>query len=222
MYPYILTTTKRLIREASQALSTPAILPATIEQTAGKIFESFSERLKAMLNGRQERALKLALNGHVTHKAARIYSVRSEDQKHAYLVDLERGTCTCPDCKKGNICKHRLAAYLIEQASLTAETPHEPQPGALDPAEEKVEIAHRVLNARSETLREAIVYARITQDGISLPVEVINIDGDTAVIRALPGLDEANQLVPVFPFAEGQSSSAVVLGRSLTDIQIFR
>jgi hypothetical protein len=80
--------------------SWPALIPATIEQTAGRIFESFSDRLKAMLNGRQERALKLALGGNVTHKAARVYSVRSENQQHAYLVDLEQGTCTCPDCQK--------------------------------------------------------------------------------------------------------------------------
>ena len=101
MYIPILTQSKHWIREASQALSSPIILPAAIEQTALKVFDSFSDRLKAMLNGRQERALKLALEGHVTHKAGRIYSVRSEDQKHAYLVDLERGSCTCPDCQKG-------------------------------------------------------------------------------------------------------------------------
>ena len=220
MYTRLFNSSKHFIHEASQAL-----LPATIEQTAGRIFESFSDRLKAMLNGRQDRALKLALEGHVTHKAGRIFSVRSEDQKHAYLVDLERSTCTCPDCQKGNICKHRLAAYLIEQASTTealVECTPDVHSNPLDPAEEKVETARSVLNARSECLREAIIYAMLPQNGDLMAVEVISIEGDTALVRALPRLDPEKGPVPQFPFAEGQSSAMVVLARSLRDIQIYR
>ena len=131
MYNIFHTLRARYIREANQAL-----VPSTIEQTAGRIFESFSDRLKAMLNGRQERALKLALEGHVTHKFARTFNVRSEDNQHSYLVNLEKSFCTCPDSRQGSVCKHRLAAYLVEQslkASQEIETrlPDEPSSIAL-------------------------------------------------------------------------------------------
>ena len=69
---------KQALRESVQVAIAPTILPATIEHTARKVFESFSNRFKKKLNGRQERALKLALEGHVTHKSDRIFSVRSE------------------------------------------------------------------------------------------------------------------------------------------------
>ena len=99
-----------------ETITAPPLLPVIIEQTARSVFASFSDKMKARLNGRQERALKLALDGHVTHRYARTFSVRSEDGQHAYLVNLERGYCACPDFDKGNVCKHRLAAYLVEQA----------------------------------------------------------------------------------------------------------
>ena len=61
------------VKEAGAMPFVQPILPAVIEQTARQVFESFSEKMKAALNGREERALKLALKGHVTHKSARIY-----------------------------------------------------------------------------------------------------------------------------------------------------
>ena len=76
------------------------VLPAILEQTARKVFDSFPERLKERLNGRQDRALKLALEGHVTHKSGRVYSVRSETGDHAYLVDLSKSYCNCPDTEQ--------------------------------------------------------------------------------------------------------------------------
>ena len=61
----------------------PPILPAVLEQTARQVFEELQrEDESAALNGREERALKLALEGHVTHKSGRIFSVRSEDGQH--------------------------------------------------------------------------------------------------------------------------------------------
>ena len=49
-----------------EAVTAPTLLPVIIEQTARSVFASFSDKMKARLNGRQERALKLALDGHVT------------------------------------------------------------------------------------------------------------------------------------------------------------
>lgn len=194
--------------------SVPIILPAVIEQTASRIFESFSEHLKKRLNGRQERAVRLALDGHVTHKSGRIYSVRSENNQHAYLVDLDRGSCTCPDWNKGYICKHRIAAYLVEQAQQADRLSH-----TGEQTDEQIEKARLVLHARSEVLREAMIYASLLDEGGPTNVEVIALEGDTALVRALPIIKDG-KLVPHFPF-QGHSSTQV-LAKSLTDIAIYR
>ena len=217
------TPYKQALRETVQVAITPTILPATIEHTARRVFESFSDRFKRKLNGRQERALKLALGGHVIHLSDRIFSVRSEEGNHAYLVDLDQSSCTCPDWRKGHVCKHRIAAYLIEQAndannSVSQGDGRPPPSGEED---EKIAKARLVLNARSETLREAIIYATIKHKDEPLNVEVISIEGGTAVVRALPLIRNGTTLVPQFPF-EGDRAITQVLAKSLMDIQIYR
>ena len=203
------------IREAGQSLLPSSNSINTIEQTAQLVFEKFSERLKKLLNGREERGLKLALEGHVIHQSQRIFSVRSENNQHAYLVDLDRKTCTCPDCQKGHICKHRIAAYLIEQSNLASNSEYTQD-------DEKLDIARAVLNARSQFLREAIIYASIPHGGDHLQVEIISLAGDKATVRALPTIKDETFLVPQFPFHEGQSSVSTVLASSLTEITIYR
>ena len=214
---------KQAFRETVQVAITPTILPATINQTARKVFESFSDRFKRKLNGRQERALKLALGGHVIHLSDRIFSVRSEIGNHAYLVNLDQSSCTCPDSRKGYVCKHRIAAYLIEQANKAnnSMSQGDGRPPPSDEADENIAKARLVLNARSETLREAIVYATIKHKDEPLNVEVISIEGGTAVVRALPLIRNGNTLVPQFPF-EGDRAITQVLAKSMMDIQIYR
>ena len=149
MTTQIISQEKQAVREVAVIAATPNILPTILERTASNVFESFSDRLKASLNGRQDRALKLALNGHVTHKSARIYSVRSQRGQHTYLVNLDKSFCSCPDSRKGHVCKHRIASYLIEQASEATQevspelsAVRELQSGrGLDPDEEAVEKA---------------------------------------------------------------------------------
>ena len=214
---------KQAFRETVQVAITPTILPATINQIARKVFESFSDRFKRKLNGRQERALKLALGGHVIHLSDRIFSVRSEKGNHAYLVNLDQSSCTCPDSRKGHVCKHRIAAYLIEQANdaNNSVSQGDGKPPASDEEDENIAKARLVLNARSETLREAIIYATIKHKDESLNVEVISIEGGTAVVRALPRIRNGNTLVPQFPF-EGDRAITQVLAKSLMDIRIYR
>jgi len=205
------------------------ILPVVIEQTARHVFESFSEKMKAALNGREERALKLALEGHVTHKSARIYSVRSENGQHAYLVNLDKSFCTCPDSSKGYVCKHRLAAYLVEQAQqahqqlvekeVTSALPTPPPPSP-DPDEEAIERARLALHARSQFLREAIIYALLPQDGELIPVELLTLEGEAAMVRALPTLKDG-KLIPQFPFSD-RKSVCQVIAKSLVDVKIYR
>ena len=215
---YTIKQVKRFVSEAVASY----LLPATIEQTASTVFQGFSERLKAKLNGRQERALKLALSGHVTHKSARIFSVHSEEGNHAYLVDLTRGYCTCPDSQKGSICKHRIAAYLVEQSmQATAQTSAAPsKPAPLNKEEEPLEKARLVLNAKSDVLHEAVIFATLQHNGAAINVEVINLEKETAVVRALPIFKDGKP-VPQFPF-EDRRSYQQVLAKSLMDITIYR
>ena len=210
------------LKETTAAPFAQPILPALIEQTARQVFETFSEKMKAALNGREERALKLALEGHVTRKADHIYSVRSEHGQHAYLVNLETRTCTCPDYLKGNVCKHRLAAYLIEQANNATQqmAPVQKEPQAEPNDEEAVEKAGLLLHARSQYLREAIIYASLVVDGQIIQVEVLDIEGEVALVRALPKLKDGN-LVPQFPFPD-KKSFAKVIAKSLTEVRIYR
>ena len=187
-------------------------LPAVVEQTALVVFGKFSDKLKARLNGRQEKALELALNGHVAHKAGRVYSVQSQDGKHHYLVNLESKFCNCPDSRKGNLCKHRMAAYLIEQANRASE--------ATKSNPNTFQKIRQVLQARSDFLQEAIIYATLHYEGHPMPVEIIDLDGDAALVRALPEIEHGD-LKPIFPFP-GRKSCTRVMAQSLTEIQIFR
>jgi hypothetical protein len=225
------TQPTQFVKEAAASPVVPPILPIVIEQTARSLFESFSEKLKDSLNGRQDRALKLALEGHVIHKAGRIYSVRSEDGKHAYLVNLEARTCTCPDSHNGHVCKHRLAAYLIEQANQNNQaispeqppdppTPATPNPQPLNKEEESIDKARLIFQAKSQFLRESIIYALLQIDGQPIQVEILDITTDVALVRALPKVKDG-LLVPQFPFQE-RTSVTQVLTKSLTDIRIFR
>ena len=220
--------------QETATLTFQPVLPAVIEQTALSLFESFSEKMKRTLNGREDRALKMALEGHVTHKAARVFSVLSENGQHAYLVDLDRSFCTCPDSRKGQVCKHRLAAYLVEQsqqASQSQETPHEnpksqkenrPDPESDtrnldDPDLEKV---RRILQSRSEFLQEAIVYANLEWEGQLLRVEIMALEENIALVRALPKMMN-DKLTPQFPFP-GKKSLTQVIANRLSDVTIYR
>jgi len=208
--------------------STP-VLPTVIEQTARQVFDSFSEKMKVTLNGRAERALKLAVEGHVTHKFARTFNVRSEDGEHSYLVNLEKSFCTCPDSQKGHVCKHRLAAYLVEQ-SLKANQqmigtaplpPVEPGPTPQpDPKDELVEKVRAIFNARSQYLRQAIIYAVLPHDNQPLPVEIIDLHDAIALVRALPKIVDG-QLIPQFPFP-GNQAAMEVIAKSLVEVKIYR
>jgi hypothetical protein len=215
---YTFTRVKLFVSEAVASY----LLLATIEQTASKVFLGFSEHLKARLNGRQDRALKLALGGHVTHKSGRVFSVRSEEGAHAYLVDLARSYCSCPDSQRGSVCKHRIAAYLVEQSmQVTAQSSaSQSKPEPVSKESEPLEKARLVLNAKSDMLHEAIIYATLQHNGESLNVEVINLEGDQAVVRALPVFKDGRPIAQ-FPF-DDRRSCMQILAKSLTEITIHR
>ena len=66
-----------------------------------------------------------------------IFFVKSESNPlGGYRVDLAAKTCTCPDSGRGNVCKHRCAAWLYRENHAQEEPQPDPQPDP-DPEEEK-------------------------------------------------------------------------------------
>ena len=94
------------------------------------------------------------------------------------------------------------------------------KPPSLTPDEEALEKARLLFHAKSQYLRESIIYALLPLEGKQLPVEIIELEGDVALVRALPQLVDGS-LIPQFPFP-GKQSAAQVIAKSLTDIRIYR
>jgi hypothetical protein len=114
------TLEPRCIREAMAAVLDRTL----IEQAASKFVSSLTPDAIKAFNGRLERGLELAKSGAVQPlpepKHPRRFLVRSSDGSQNYVVDLDTKTCECPDSLKGKTCKHRIAAYYIEQANQMA------------------------------------------------------------------------------------------------------
>jgi hypothetical protein len=118
-----------------------------LDRVAEQFISSLRPEVVTSLNGRLERGLALAKQWSVVHcpeaGKPRCYRVRSSDGYSFYRVDLDARTCECPDSQKGNTCKHRIAAYYIEQANRmnplkpcsvpTAPKPSAPKPPAPKP-----------------------------------------------------------------------------------------
>jgi len=90
----------------------------------------------------------------------------------------------------------------------------------LKPDDEALEKARLALNAHSDFLRQAIIYAQIQIEDQPMQVEILNLEGDIALVRALPKIVDG-QLIPQFPFPERQASTQV-LAKSLINIKIYR
>ena len=92
-----------------------------IDLVAERFIASLKPEVVNALNGRLERGLELAKSWSVVHcperDKPRCYRVRSSDGSSLYRVDLDTRSCECPDSQKGNTCKHRIAAYYVEQAN---------------------------------------------------------------------------------------------------------
>jgi hypothetical protein len=70
-----------------------------------------------------------------------VYMVRSWSSKHIhYQVNLKEKSCQCKDHQYGNICKHRIAAY-IYKTELEKQEARQPQPQP----KQKVTIPNEIL-----------------------------------------------------------------------------
>ena len=106
-----------------------------LDLVAEQFIASLKPEIVSSLNGRLERGLALAKSWSVLHcpesESPRCYRVRSSDGSSLYRVDLDARTCECPDSQKGNTCKHRIAAYYVEQANQM--NPLKPKPIPVSP-----------------------------------------------------------------------------------------
>ena len=109
-----------------------------LDRVAEQFISSLRPEVVSSLNGRLERGLALAKQWSVVHcpeaGKPRCYRVRSSDGYSFYKVDLDARSCECPDSQKGNTCKHRIAAYYIEQANRMNPLKPNPVPATPKPA----------------------------------------------------------------------------------------
>ncbi len=104
----------------SPNLKYDSIPQQNLERIAQDFIATLSPQTIQKMNGRLERGLELAINGYVkpltNSNFPRTFRVLSSSRKCYYYVDLAEKVCNCPDSLNGNTCKHRIAAYYVEQA----------------------------------------------------------------------------------------------------------
>ncbi len=109
------------VREVATPFVMNDALVQEIRKVAANMTTSCSSQSIASLNGRLERGLELALIGSVKStplpNKPHLYRVLASDKTHSYQVDLDSKTCDCQDSQKGYHCKHRVSAYLYQQAT---------------------------------------------------------------------------------------------------------
>ena len=208
--------------------TTPSV--EAINAAFGKFIDSLSPDLKQRMNGRLERGLEIALSGGVTRYEypersgfVRRYKVNSSDpSRPPYQVDLVARTCTCPDYFKGHYCKHRVAAQVFELATTKV------QPKEVQTIQSQVgkpiqsDIAQPTPPPAEEiNADEAIIWACVHQDGKTIGVEVLGLEGDLIRVQALPAITDTGKLEPQFPFPSGYCTQLVQAG-VLFHVNVYR
>jgi hypothetical protein len=78
----------------------------------------FTDGVTGGTDARQQRGIEIAKIACITRNGNK-YLVPSMSGNGRYEVDPVAVTCTCPDCQKGNICKHIYAAEVVMQRKWT-------------------------------------------------------------------------------------------------------
>jgi len=201
------------------------VLPTSvIHRAANNLDLRLGPNGQAKLNGRFTRGLVMARSSMVSAcedpdglGGERLYQVQSSDpSKPPYRVDLGARICNCPDNMKGHFCKHLVAAIIIDDALriLKRYGKDVPQVSEITP-DPPVEAAAPTPQG------ESIIWAAIRHNGSVLGVEVMNLDGEMATVRALPVIKDDKKLQPQFPF-EGKTSLAVVPKKDLFHVRVFQ
>lgn len=205
------TTPEACTTEVATEGPNNTILPSVIEEIFIKFCETMSDDFLRKSNGRLEAGLKLAKHSFVVATdEPGVYTVKG------YRVDLNERSCTCKDSSYGHACKHRFAAWLIQQAE-------QYQP---DPTGELLESIGTGSLISDPSHR---VFAQITHDNCEIEVEVIHISEDArkAYVAALPVVNSYNQVVPQFPFPDQDNnphrcSGIVVMMEDIHFVKHFR
>jgi len=131
-----------------------------LDLVAERFITTLKPEVVNALNGRLERGLTLAKSWSVVHcpeaDKPRCYRVRSSNGSSLYRVDLDARSCECPDSQKGNTCKHRIAAYYVEQANQVNPLKPSPLPASPTPASPKPIPATTPLAPKSPTTEELL------------------------------------------------------------------
>ena len=246
---YAITSVRQLfVRETMTAPQMQVALPVSIDIAARQLRNTISQDILWGLNGRFERGVGLAKQGAVSPYSdpnlptrRHLFQVRSANQSsppYHYRVDLEAGTCECPDHRKGHFCKHRIASHIIEifnynqQMAVSSTTqsssttlPAKDNPVQADANAPATENALKLSETMEETnlpvQPDSVIWGVIKHGGQWLGIEILSMDDDNATIRALPKITEGNKLQPQFPF-EGKRCTITIPKKHLFHVKIFQ
>jgi hypothetical protein len=241
-FVYVIRSLKRLWVKETLALDTSAI-----EQAAEQLRDSLRQDVLWGLNGRFERGVTLASQGAVSPyfdavnpDKHRLFQVKSANQyrpPYQYLVDLDAGTCECPD---GHFCKHRIASHIIElvnynrQVTATSKTytskdnqaqaAYQAQAASSAPVTETALSSPEPLVETNVPVQKdnVVIWGAIKHNGQWLGVEILALDDDKATIRALPKIvSDGRKLQPQFPF-EGKRCTTTIPKKDIFHVKIFQ
>lgn len=210
--------------------TTPVILPQYIERAAASWWSLFTPAQRERINGRFERGKAIALAGDVSFtNDPQTYSIRSQSTKgnYRYIVclDADNRSCSCPDFvdAPGHVCKHIVAANILHKGLEISQAELQPQAQADEPASDEVVS----MNYQMRRPKDNIIYAALSYQDKTFPVEILWAENGRAIVRALPKF-EKKAMVPVFPFPSpfgGDNSpcwsTAEVEFSALSNVKIF-
>jgi hypothetical protein len=235
---YVIRSLKRLwVKEMSALSFNP------VDQAAEQFRNTLSKDIQWSFNGRFERGITLAKQGAVSpridpyppdkHRQFQVKSANQSQPNLYYLVDLDAGTCDCPDHLKGHFCKHRIAAHIMEwvqynrQKAVAASVQSSSTTYALkdNQAQQAPVVSEQVTETSLETLppttNNAVIWGAIKHGGQWLGVEVLAMQDEKATIRALPKIIGGNKLQPQFPF-DGKRCTTTIPKKHLFHVKIFQ
>jgi len=211
-----------------------------VDKAAEQFRKTMPQNILWGLNGRFERGVAMAKQGavspHINHNLPdkqRQFQVKSANQSRPdlfYLVDLDAGTCNCPDHLKGHFCKHLIAAHIIEwvnynhqlAASSNVQLSSIKDSQTQDAPAANAQLTETSLDAvPSTTTTDAIIWGVLKHGGQWLGVEILAMEGDNATIRALPQIINGKKLQPQFPF-EGKRCTTTIPKKHIFHVKIFQ
>lgn len=127
---------QRFVRETLTDFRTQVALSNPLNAAVEQFRDSLPNSIHWQLNGRFERGVAIAYRGgvardYLSNKSHSFRVKSSNPSLPPYSVNLEFDSCDCPDHKKGNYCKHIIAAHIFDLAYPAPQPPIANQP-ALD------------------------------------------------------------------------------------------